>query len=84
MQTNDTKTFLGEERYSLHTFMSSSNLAFCKYDHIYSLLLVMFHNGSCYEYYGVDSNTYNELIASPSAGSYFNKVIKSFKCERVK
>lgn len=78
------ETFIGNERYLTHVFKTSTTLAYCKYDTIHSLLLVIFHNGTEYEYYGVDLTTYNELITASSAGSYFSKVIKTYKCERIK
>jgi hypothetical protein len=83
METSD-KTFLGSDRYLHHTFKSSNNIAYVKYDSLLLSLLVIFHNGSEYEYSGVDLDTYNELLLAPSAGSYFNTVIRKFKYERLK
>jgi hypothetical protein len=84
METIDSKTFLGENRYLTHVFTTSKTLAYCKYDTVLSLLLVIFHNGTEYEYSGVDSTTYNELISAPSAGSYFSKILRKHKFVRLK
>ena len=84
METLDSKTFVGDNRYLNHVFKQSKTLAYCKYDTVLSLLLVIFHNGTEYEYSGVDLTTYNELITATSAGSYFNTVIKKFKYQRLK
>ncbi len=78
------ETFVGNERYLTHVFKSSTNLSYCKYDTVLSLLLVIFHNGTEYEYSGVDLQTYQELISASSAGSYFNRVIKTYKHQRFK
>jgi hypothetical protein len=78
------ETFIGNERYLTHVFKTSTTLSYCKYDTVLSLLLVIFHNGTQYEYSGVDLQTYQELTAASSAGSYFSKVIKTYKCERIK
>lgn len=78
------ETFIGTERYLTYMFKTSTTLAYCKYDTLHSLLLVIFHNGTGYEYSGVDLQTYQELIAAPSAGIYFGKVIRGkYKTERV-
>jgi hypothetical protein len=82
--TENEKTFLGTERFYRHTFTGSSILAFAKYDSICSLLLVMFHNGTEYEYVGVDQQTWEEFITATSAGSYFNTVIRKYKHQRLK
>lgn len=84
METVDSKTFIGENRYLNHVFKQSKTLAYCKYDTVLSLLLVIFHNGTEYEYSGVDSITYNELISAPSAGSYFSKILRKYKFVRLK
>lgn len=79
-----TKTFIGTERFLTHIFKQSKTLAYCKYDTVLSLLLVVFHNGSEYEYSGVDTTTYEELISAPSAGSYFSKILRKYKFVRLK
>ena len=78
------ETFVGNERYLTYIFKTSTTISYCKYDTVLSLLLVIFHNGTEYQYFGVDLQTYQELITASSAGSYFSKVIKSYKCERIK
>lgn len=84
METLDSKTFVGDNRYLNHTFKQSKTLAYCKYDTVLSLLLVIFHNGTQYEYSGVDPTTYQELISAPSAGSYFSKILRKYKFVRLK
>ena len=89
METNtpppsSAEPFLGGERYLHHTFKNSQTLAYCKYDTVCSLLLVIFHNGSEYEYPGITQATYDELIAAPSAGSWFNLFMRKHKCQRVR
>lgn len=84
METLDSKTFVGDNRYLNHTFKQSKTLAYCKYDTVLSLLLVIFHNGTQYEYSGVDPTTYQELITAPSAGSYFSKILRKYKFVRLK
>lgn len=83
METTE-KTFLGTERYLHHTFKSSNNIAYVQYDSLLLSLMVIFHNGTKYEYYGLDLETYQELISASSAGSYFSKVIRGkYKTKRV-
>jgi hypothetical protein len=84
METPNSKTFLGDNRYFTHTFTNSQTLAYCKYDSLLLSLLVIFHNGSNYEYSGVDSTTYGELITATSPGTYFSTVIRKHKYVRVK
>jgi KTSC domain len=84
METLESKAFIGNNRYLSHTFKQSKTLAYCKYDTVLSLLLVIFHNGTEYEYSGVDSTTYEELITAPSAGSYFSKILRKYKFVRLK
>lgn len=79
-----TKTFIGDERFLTNIFKQSKTLAYCKYDTVLSLLLVVFHNGTEYEYSGVDTTTYQELISAPSAGSYFSKILRKYKFVRLK
>ena len=77
-------TFLNSERYLLHSFPKSSNLAFAKYDVLSNILQITFQNGSQYQYYGILEDIYKELIESESSGTYFNTVIKKFKYEKIK
>ena len=76
--------FLGTERHLRHVFKDSKIIAYASYDTLLLLLLVMFHNGSNYQYSGVDQTTWEEFITATSAGSYLNTVIRKFKCERIK
>jgi len=78
------KTFVGDDRFLTHIFTKSNTLAYCKYDTLLSSLLVIFHNGTEYEYSGVDSITYNDLITAESAGSYFSKILRKYKFVRHK
>ena len=81
---DNTTTFLGTERYSRYIFKDSKTLSYALYDALSSSLLVICHNGSHYEYYGVDQSTFDELIAATSAGTYFSTVIRKFNCQRIK
>lgn len=82
--TDNSTTFLGTERYIRYVFRESKMLSYALYDTLSSSLLVVFHNGSHYEYYGVDQSTFDELIAATSAGTYFSTVIRKFNCQRIK
>jgi hypothetical protein len=84
MTNEQTTTFTGQERVLRHTFKESKVIAYAKYDTLLLSLLVIFHNGSEYEYYGVDQNTWDELVKAHSAGSYINSFLRKFKCQRIK
>lgn len=56
--------------------VESSNLAEVGYDQDTQKLQVMFKNGGLYEYDRVPFNVYQELLDSPSVGSYFHYNIK--------
>jgi len=77
-------TFLNQERYLLHTFVNSSNLAFAKYDSLMNILELTFQNGTQYSYHGITKEIYDELITSTSAGSYFSTIIRKNKYNRIK
>lgn len=77
-------TFLGTERTLRHVFQNSKIIAYASYDTLSSSLLVIFHNGSQYQYYGVDQDTWNDFISANSAGTFFNSVLRKFKYERTK
>lgn len=81
---NENLTFLGTERILRHTFKSSKLISYSSYDTLGSSLLVIFHNGTEYEYTGVDQKTWEEFISAPSSGTYFNTVIRRFKCQQLK
>lgn len=60
----------------MRTLLNSSNLSEVIY-HPHSMILeVCFHSGHVYRYSGVPSTIYNELIAAPSAGKFYNHHIK--------
>lgn len=55
----------------------SSNLAAVGYDAIQNILFVKFKGKeTIYPYYGVPVETYEEMMAAPSIGSYYAKNIK--------
>lgn len=56
--------------------LRSSNLSFANYDPATETLTIGFKSGSTYEYDGVDPDTYEGLLAAPSAGAYFAAVIR--------
>lgn len=56
--------------------VASSNLASAGYDEEASELYVSFRSGSTYVYSGVGREVLNELLASPSPGSFFARHIK--------
>lgn len=66
------------------TSVSSSNLAAIGYDENTEILEVEFLNGSVYEYRNVPLVIYQELMAAPSHGSFFNREIRlSFPYEKI-
>ena len=54
----------------------SSNIASVGYDSPSLTLQVEFRDGALYEYDGVPRRVYDDLLASPSAGSYFHRAVK--------
>lgn len=60
-----------------HNFKDSAMLASASYDDASSELTVTFTNGKSYTYTDVPASTYDELVAAPSAGRFFNS-IKNF------
>ena len=56
--------------------VSSSNLRAVGYDAKSQTLHIQFHSGGLYEYCGVDQQTYDELLAASSQGTYFHQHIK--------
>lgn len=64
-------------------YVESSNLASVGYDPSSMVLEVEFKKGTCYQYFDVPQSTYDELMASPSKGTYVNNVVKKqFRCAR--
>ena len=48
------------------------------YDEGREVLTITFTSGKSYEYYDVPAAVYEGLVAAPSAGQYFNKVIRAY------
>ncbi len=64
--------------------VTSSNVESIGYDENSELLYVHFLNGSTYVYKNVPKVIYEQLINSPSIGSYMHRNIKGlFPCDRV-
>ena len=57
-------------------FVDSSNIEAIGYDDNSQELHVQFLSGSCYVYYNVPREIFNNLMDAPSKGSYFNREIK--------
>ena len=55
----------------------SSNIAGIGYDKEKSRLCIQFQSGKCYEYAGVPSETFVDLITAESTGKSFNTLIKN-------
>jgi hypothetical protein len=55
--------------------VSSSNIAAIGYDDGQSILVIEFNNGRAYEYYGVPSYVFDELLNAGSKGQYANQNI---------
>jgi hypothetical protein len=58
------------------TTVKSATLAAVVYDGHRDLLQLHFRDGTTYHYFGVPAQTYQELLASPSKGGYFNRSIR--------
>ena len=56
--------------------LASSNLAAVTYDFLSHVLVVEFHRGGTYQYFGVPWDTYHALIAAGSHGGFFAKNIR--------
>ena len=65
--------------------VGSTNLISVGYDDATSMLEAEFHKSGVYQYYGVPREIFDQLMAAPSKGSYFNAVIKKggYACARV-
>ncbi len=64
--------------------VQSSNISAVGYDENSMTLVVQFSNGGIYSYDAVPQILYNELLASPSKGSFFaNNIKKSYTAKRV-
>jgi hypothetical protein len=64
--------------------VSSSMAIAVGYDRNEQILQVEFQSGSVYQYLGVDEDTWEDLHASDSVGSFFNQEIKGrYDCDRL-
>ena len=64
--------------------VSSSNLAAVGYDSESETLDIEFNNGRVYQYYNVPEFMYDNLMAAPSSGVYFNAEIKNaYSCSQI-
>lgn len=59
------------------SFVSSTNISEIGYDEPSQTLEVMFTNGSVYQYYNLELNVYEQLMASGSKGQFLNTYIKN-------
>ncbi|MDP8239133.1 MAG: KTSC domain-containing protein [Candidatus Hatepunaea meridiana] len=57
-------------------YVDSSNLEAIGYNEEEQILRIRFLSGGEYEYYEVPQSIFEELLDSPSKGSYFNRKIK--------
>jgi len=57
--------------------IQSSNVSSIGYDDASSTLEVEFQSGSIYQYFGVPSNVYEQLMQAPSKGQFINTYIKN-------
>lgn len=79
----DMTTFLGGPRTKTTDFTTSSTILTTTYDTVTNTLRVTFKNGRTYEYTGITGDIYDALVNAPSAGSYFNSMIKSRPNKRI-
>lgn len=64
--------------------VSSSMAIAVGYDRDEHILQVEFQNGGVYQYLGVDEDTWEDLHASDSIGSFYNQEIKGkYDCDRL-
>ena len=67
-----------------HTAVKSRDIAIVGYDAASSTLEIAFRNGGVYRYNGVPQQEYQNLMAAPSHGTYFNQNIKDkYSCTKV-
>jgi hypothetical protein len=64
----------------------SSNISSIGYDAHSEILVMTFHSGTVYRYFGVPDHLYHELMNAPSHGKYFDSHIKKagFPYEQIK
>ena len=65
--------------------VESSAIQYATYYNRSNTLFIMYSNASCYEYYDVPKYVWEGLRASPSAGAFINKILKTlnFKFTRI-
>jgi len=64
--------------------VSSSNLCAVGYDGAKQTLVIRFHHGGTYSYFGVPQNVFDGLLSSGSKGSYHANYIKNtFPVQRI-
>ena len=56
--------------------LQSTSLSFAEYDEDSETLTITFSNGRSYDYSPVPRQVYDELLAAPSAGTYYATRIK--------
>ena len=56
--------------------VESTTLATVAYDEARELLQLEFRSGAIYQYFGVPAVVHEGLLAAPSKGSYFNRLIR--------
>ncbi len=57
-------------------YIQSSAVSFVYYDEVAAELHVEFTTGKTYVYFGVPRQVYDDLLAAPSVGAYFNAYIR--------
>jgi ABC-type ATPase involved in cell division len=63
---------------------SSSNLSKGIYDRVAKTLVVVFKNGSIYEYENVPQNVFSAMNIAESQGKYFNaNIARNFKYKKI-
>jgi hypothetical protein len=58
------------------TRVESTTLLALAYDDAREILQLEFRSRAIYQYYGVPSAVHEALLAAPSKGSYFNRIIR--------
>lgn len=56
--------------------VESSAIKYATYHPRSKKLIIMFNNTNCYEYKNVDSNVWEGLRTSTSAGAFINRIVK--------
>lgn len=57
--------------------VSSSNIVSVGYDAASETLEIEFKDGAVYQYYNVGEHLYQQFVAAPSKGQFFNVYIKN-------